>query len=86
VGGRKELARKLKAEEVVHHINRNKRDNRPENLFVCRNQSHHDLIHLRDAERYGWEVSMHGFNHRKRLREKGMVYHVVRFVLRAISS
>jgi hypothetical protein len=79
----KKLGRKLQPGEVVHHINRNKLDNHPDNLYVCRNQWHHDLIHLRDAEKYGYEVSMYGFNHRKKSKEKGVVYHVVRYVLKS---
>ncbi len=36
-----EIGRKLKAGEVVHHINGNILDNRPENLEVMLSQSHH---------------------------------------------
>lgn len=57
----KKLGRKLKPCEVVHHINRDKLDNHPDNLYVCRNQWHHDLIHLIDAQKFGWEVSLYGF-------------------------
>lgn len=35
---------KIRKEQPVHHINFNKKDNRKENLFVCRDKSHHGLI------------------------------------------
>lgn len=41
------LGRPLLPEEVVHHINGNKRDNRPENLFIFPSQSAHTRWHAR---------------------------------------
>ena len=41
----KELGRKLKPEEVVHHKNRNKRDNRASNLRLYANQNEHQRHH-----------------------------------------
>ena len=38
------LGRPLTKEEVVHHINGVRDDNAPENLFLCRNRSHHNQI------------------------------------------
>jgi hypothetical protein len=57
----KKLGRRLRDGEVVHHIDRNKLNNYPENLYVCKNQYHHYYIHLIDARKFGWETSRKGF-------------------------
>jgi len=41
----KMIGRPLKRGEVVHHINRNKRDNNPENLIVFSSQAEHAAWH-----------------------------------------
>lgn len=41
------LGRPLPARAVVHHINGDDRDDRPDNLVICPNQAYHVLLHQR---------------------------------------
>ncbi|MDD5433151.1 MAG: HNH endonuclease [Candidatus Pacebacteria bacterium] len=48
----KKLGRVLRSEEVVHHKNRNKLDNRASNLEVFSNQEEHDAEHRYSNNNY----------------------------------
>jgi hypothetical protein len=56
----KKLGRRLRPGEVVHHKDRNKLNNSPDNLYVFPNQWEHYKAHLRDADKYGCEYSFKG--------------------------
>ncbi len=46
----KALGKSLPKGAVVHHIDRNKQNNKPTNLVVCPNQAYHLLLHKRMRE------------------------------------
>ena len=41
------LGKPLPPKAVVHHINEDKTDNRPENLVICQDRTYHFLLHRR---------------------------------------
>ena len=47
----KVLGRKLTRDEHVHHINRDRKDNRPENLIVISNREHQKLHKIEETKR-----------------------------------
>jgi hypothetical protein len=57
---KKELGYKPGSGQVVHHKNRNKQDNSPENLAVFSSQKIHNKIHKTDAKKYGKKLSYKG--------------------------
>ena len=58
----KKLGRELRPGEVVHHKDRDKSNNDPDNLWVFRNQEEHDRVHLEDELRHGARASYQGFS------------------------
>jgi len=60
----KQLGRKLGAQEVVHHKDRDKLNNDQKNLQVFRNQREHDTLHKIDAILYGKKASYSGYGHK----------------------
>ncbi|NRG43322.1 HNH endonuclease [Bacillus sp. CRN 9] len=50
------LGRKLKPTEVVHHIDGDKRNNKPSNLMVFPSQSEHLNWHKKHDNRYGGDA------------------------------
>lgn len=50
----RKLGRSLGRDEVVHHINRNRQDNNPRNLWVWGSQTKHDRVHKYDKKRTGF--------------------------------
>ena len=53
----KTIGKKLEPDEIVHHKNGNKFDNRPENLKRCKNKLEHHLIHGGNTSRYNVKQS-----------------------------
>ncbi len=65
------LGRPLNPCEVVHHIDRNKQNNNPNNLYIFKNQQAHWNAHKQDAKKYGTEYSFMGKKKKNCLGENG---------------
>lgn len=76
----KKIGRKLRPGEVVHHKDRNKTNNHPNNLHVFPNQAAHDKIHKYDAYRYGKKASYQGFRP-KREESSGCLVLMILFIV-----
>ncbi len=50
----KKVGGNLYSNQRVHHINRNKSDNRPSNLWVFNSQKQHTSTHKKDKKRFGF--------------------------------
>lgn len=50
--------------EVVHHINRDRSDNRPENLYVFRDMSSHTKYHTKVKN---WAYGLMGLSHSEKV-------------------
>jgi len=46
----KKIGRYLKSEEVVHHVNHNRQDNRIKNLIILSNGAEHQRIHYHNGD------------------------------------
>lgn len=81
----KKLGRKLRPGEVVHHKDRDKKNNSPQNLHVFRNQEEHDRVHKYDALRFGKQASYQGFRSMKQEQGGCLLYVVIIISISAIS-
>jgi len=50
----KKVGGSLYPNQIVHHRNRNKLDNRPKNLWIFNSKRGHDKTHRRDKKRTGF--------------------------------
>ena len=61
----KKLGRFLRKDEVVHHVNSIKNDNREENLVVLTKSQHH-IIHAKETKIYGCKINWCDRKHKSR--------------------
>ena len=58
----KELGRKLLANEVIHHIDGDKRNNNPSNLLCCTPEEHNRIHHNNLIEYNSWHKPVLNYN------------------------
>jgi hypothetical protein len=66
----KELGYVVGSGQVIHHKDRNKQNNSPNNLAVFGSQRIHNKIHKQDAKKHGWTYSFIGKKSNTRGRKK----------------
>lgn len=77
----KKLGRRLKPGEVVHHRDRNKLNNDPNNLKVCNSQLEHKIIHKFDEVMYGKEATYNRHAWKNRNQTNYMIFIAVIIIL-----
>jgi hypothetical protein len=79
------LGRKLRKGEVVHHKDRDKLNNSPDNLHVFENQTAHDNAHRYDAYRFGKAASYQGFRKKYKSENSGCLVTVFWILILAVT-
>jgi hypothetical protein len=60
----KALGKPLPIGSVIHHVNKDKSDNRPQNLVICQDDIYHRVLHMRSGGR-----GPHSEEHKRKIGE-----------------